>query len=134
MSTDFRLRPRIFACDLFGGRLAKFGVREWVAPQQDHTDGQVDDLWFLSSQDDHKRTLVDAQGNYVWVYIDDNGTVTELTRYGHNDANVILAAAAEAFETKIFSEHEPQFWGFETEEELLAHISLARNEAQLREG
>jgi hypothetical protein len=27
MSTDFRLRPRIFACDLFGGRLAKFGVR-----------------------------------------------------------------------------------------------------------
>ena len=84
-------------------------------------------------QNDHKRTLVDALGNYVWVSIDDDGSAAEFTSYGRNDADAILAAVAKAFETEIFSEEEPQFWGFETNEELYEHIrevSLARRKAQ----
>jgi hypothetical protein len=29
----------------------------------------------------------------------------------------ILKAISEVFDTEIYSEHEPQFWGFDTEEE-----------------
>ena len=135
MSTDFRPGRRIFARDLFDGRLAKFGVHEWRTPQEDQTpaDGQ-DDLWVsLTLQNDHQRTLVDALGNYVWVSIDDDGSAAEFTSYGRNDADAILAAVAKAFETEIFSEEEPQFWGSETNEELYEHIrevSLARRKAQ----
>ena len=46
-----------------------------------------------------------------------DGAVEFFTRYGRNDAVAILAAVAEAFETEIFSEDEPQFWGFDTQEE-----------------
>src|SRR5437762_2881194 len=117
MSDDFTPGRRIFARDLFDGRLAKFGVHEWVTPQEDLTpnDGQDNDLrvWF-TSQSDQKRTLTDVQGNYLWVSIDDDGSVAIFTRYGRYDADAILAAVAEAFETEIFSEDEPQFWGFET--------------------
>lgn len=69
----------------------------------------------------------------TWVSIDDDGSAAEFTSYGRNDADAILAAVAKAFETEIFSEEEPQFWGFETNEELYEHIrevSLARRKAQ----
>lgn len=123
MSTDFRPERNIFARDLFDDRLAKFGVHEWVAPDQAPDDGQDNDLWvLLTSQDAQKRTLTDGQGNYLWVSIDDDGVVAVFTRYGRNDTHAILGAVAEAFETEIFSEDEPQFWGFETNEELEGHI------------
>jgi hypothetical protein len=118
MSTDFTPGRRIFAHDLFDGRLGKFGVHEWITPQDDQTptDGQITDSWVLcTSQDDQKRTLTDGLGNYLWVFIDDDGSVELFTRYGwQNDTDAVLAAVAEAFETEIFSEHEPQFWGCET--------------------
>lgn len=133
MSSDFRQRLHILARDLFDGRLAKFGILECVTPQEDQApnDDQlvlwVDDVWeLLTLQDDHNRTLVDALGNCVWVYIDDHGSVVEFTSYGCNDPDAILAAVAEAFETEIFSEHEPQFWGFETFEELYEDIEDGR--------
>src|ERR1700738_2082099 len=125
MSTDFTPGRRIFARDLFDGRLAKFGVHEWVTPKGDQApnDGQDNDFWVWgTSQDDQSRTLTDGQGNYLWVSIDDDGSVAIFTRYGRNDTDAVLAAVAEAFETEIFSEHEPQFWGFETNEELDGHI------------
>jgi hypothetical protein len=138
MSTDFTPGRRIFARDLFDGRLAKFGVHEWVTPQQETpSDGEDYDLpvWG-TSQDDKKRTLTDGQSNYLWVFINDDGSVALFTRYGRNDSDAILAAAAKAFETEIFSEDEPQFWGFETNEELdgyIREISLAvTNKAQGR--
>jgi hypothetical protein len=138
MSDDFRLGRCIFARDLFDGRLATFGVHEWVAPDRAPNDGQDNDLSvLLTLQSAQKRTLTDGQGNYLWVWIDDDGAVEFFTRYGRNDAVAILAAVAEAFETEIFSEDEPQFWGFETNEELEGHIreiSLARSKgAQPRE-
>jgi hypothetical protein len=122
MSTDFTPGLRIFARNLFDGRLATFGVHEWVAPDQAPDDGQDNDLWvLLTSQDAQKRTLTDGQGNYLWVSIDDDGAVAVFTRYGRNDTHAILGAVAEAFETEIFSEDEPRFWGFETDEVGRAH-------------
>jgi hypothetical protein len=137
MSDDFRLGRCIFARDLFDGRLATFGVHEWVAPDQAPDDGQDNDLWvLLTSQDAQKRTLTDGQGNYLWVSIDDDSAVAVFTRYGRNDAHAILGAVAEAFETEILSEDEPQFWGFETNEELEEHMrevsSANSNKAQPR--
>jgi hypothetical protein len=129
MSTDFMPGRHIFARDLVDGRLAKFGGHEWVTPQEDQalTDGQDNELWVWgTSQDDQSRTLTDGQGNYLWVFVNDDGSVELFTRYGwQNDTDAILAAVAEAFETEIFSEHEPQFWGCETNEELDRYISFA---------
>jgi hypothetical protein len=91
----------------------------------------------LTLQSAQKRTLTDGQGNYLWVSINDDGSVAILTGYGRNDTDAILAAVAESFETEIFSEHEPQFWGFETNEELegrMRELSLAISKgAQPRE-
>jgi hypothetical protein len=62
------------------------------------------------------RYLTDSH-NYVWVYGNKSGFVDMITRYGCNNPTKILQAIAEAFGTDIFSEHEPQFWGFQTQEE-----------------
>ena len=101
MSTDYRPLKKVSARDLFDGRLEAFGVREHLEP---------DDTTKT------RRYLTDGR-NYLWVYIDDNGFVGSLTRRGGNAPGKILKAVAEAFETDIASEYEPQFWGFDTQEE-----------------
>ena len=56
--------------------------------------------------------------NYLWLYVDDAGLVRSLTRYMPNGVPTkILSAIAEAFDAEIVSEYEPQFWGFDTQEE-----------------
>jgi hypothetical protein len=61
--------------------------------------------------------------NYLWVYIDDDGFVS-FTRYAPNgNPGKILSAVDEAFETYIASEYEPQYWGFDTEEEWEAAVN-----------
>ncbi|MGC1181174.1 MAG: hypothetical protein WA884_19660 [Methyloceanibacter sp.] len=50
--------------------------------------------------------------------IAERGFVSELTRFFSNGApGKILRAISEAFDTDIFSEYEPQFWGFDTQKE-----------------
>jgi hypothetical protein len=100
MSTDFTLWKEVRARDLFGGRLERFGVREHVA----------------SDTSERRRCLTDGR-HYLWADIDDDGFVSSLTRYGANAPRKILHAIAEVFKTEIFSENEPQFWGFATQEE-----------------
>ena len=103
MSTDFQPQKRILARELFDGRLKKFGDREDMEP----TEGV--------------RWLTDGRENYLCVWVNDAGCVLEFTKYAWcGDPNHILAAVAEAFETEIFSEHEPQCWGFATWEEMEA--------------
>jgi hypothetical protein len=99
MSTDFILSKKVSARDLFGGKLDKFGLREHIS----------------SDTTERMRCLEDGR-NCLWVYIDD-GFVSYLTRFYGNAPGKILNAIAEAFETDIFSEYEPQFWGFDTQEE-----------------
>ena len=101
MSTDYRLLKNVLACDLFDGRLEVFGVHE-----------------HLNAETTEQRRLLTDGRNYLWLYIDDAGFVSCLTRYMPNGApSKILSAIAEAFDTGIVSEYEPQFWGFETQEE-----------------
>jgi hypothetical protein len=101
MSTDYRLLKNVVACNLFDGRLEIFGVHEH----------------FNNDTTEQRRLLTDGR-NYLWLYIDDAGFVSCLTRYMPNGApSKILSAIAEAFDTEIVSEYEPKFWGFETQEE-----------------
>jgi len=94
MSAEYRPRECMLASELFDGRLVKSGIRE---------DGQ----------DEFGRWLTDGRGNRLFVWIDDAGRADEFTRSGScNDPHHILTAIAEAFETEIFSEDEPQYWGF----------------------
>src|SRR4029077_16817081 len=99
MSTDFKIDQKVSAHDLFGGRLGKFGVREH----------QTIDT------SERSRCLADGR-NFLWIYIADDGFVNCLTRYGANAPGKILKAIAETFATEIFSEHGPQFGGFDTKE------------------
>ena len=53
----------------------------------------------------------------------EHGVRRSLTRYARNgDPLKILNSIADAFNTDIFTEYEPQFWGFETEEEMEAAL------------
>jgi hypothetical protein len=53
----------------------------------------------------------------VAIIINDDGQVSSFTRYASGGApGKILNAIADACDTDIVSEYEPQFWGFETQE------------------
>ena len=100
MTAYLPLKPIRFT-DLFDGKLEPFGVREHI---NEHT---------TASQ----RCLTDGN-NFMWAYQDETGILTGLYRFARSGApGGILAAIAEAFDTDIVSEYEPQFWGYETEEE-----------------
>src|SRR5262249_37438016 len=51
------------------------------------------------------------------VFCDLQGYVTSFTRWGQNCADRILAAITDACSIEIVSEHEPQYWGYATQEE-----------------
>jgi hypothetical protein len=95
MSTDYILRKKIRGARLVDGELEEFGVREVIVPGQSSVNAMC---------------LTDG-ANAAWVWIEDNGVVDSLTRFGDNDPDNILEAIALMFETDIFSEHEPEFWG-----------------------
>jgi hypothetical protein len=116
MSTDFRLQQRVRACDLFDGRLAEFNVREHVHPTQTTKT---------------QRCLTDGR-NYLWVYIDDDGFVSSLTRWMPNgDPTEILDAIAVTLDTGIASEYQPQYWGFDTMAELEAALEAAEKKSSI---
>jgi hypothetical protein len=101
MSIGFCPVKKILACDLFDGRLEEFNVREDIRRQTT----------------EHERCLTDGC-NYLWVFIGDDGFVSNFHRWMPNgDPEKILKAIAEVFDTNIVSEYEPQYWGFETQEE-----------------
>jgi len=102
MSTDYRPLEKVRACDLFDGRLEAFGVREEIV---------------LDGTTEGTRCLTDGR-NYLWAYINDDGLVSSLTRYFPGGApGKILKAIAEACDTDIVSEYQPQYWGFDTQAE-----------------
>jgi hypothetical protein len=114
MSAEYRPRECMLANELFDGRLMKFGCRE-------HGQGT-----------EFNRCLTDGRGNYLFVWIDDAGRAVEFTKRGScNDPHHILTAIAEAFDTQIFSEDEPQFWGFETWVEIYTRARIGGTEGQV---
>jgi len=111
-STSYRPLIKIRACQLFDGRLRSLGIREHLKP----------DMTTRTT-----RCLTDGL-NYLCANIGDNGFLESLTRWGFNDPSVILGAVAEEFDTYIASEHDPQYWGFETEEEWHAALDELNRE------
>ena len=101
MSINFITMKTIAFSELFDGRLEKFVISGVI------TDPTTSDV----------RCLTDGR-NYLWAYEGDNGTLAGVRRWGHNAPGKILSAISEAFDTDIVSEYEPQYWGFDTQEEL----------------
>ena len=111
MATDYKTKENIRMQELFDGRLTPFGVVETLVS---HPSGRA-------------RALTDGH-NGVWVFATDAGNVSVFTCYGENVERQILEAVAEVFDTEIYSEHEPQFWGFATQEEWDAAIEKRSRE------
>jgi hypothetical protein len=115
MSTDYCLEKRVRAADVLDGRLMAFGVREQLSEYTTEA----------------SKCLTDGR-NYIWLDINDGGFVCSLSRYGANAPSKILGAIATIFDTEIFSEYEPQFWGFDSEEEWHAAMEQMGKEAHDR--
>jgi hypothetical protein len=114
MSTDYRfLSQRVLADQLFDGRLERFGIREHVNTNTSST----------------RRCLTDNR-NYLWVHIKDDAEISSITRHAGNTSSKILSAIAETFDVEIVSEHDPRFWGFETQEEWDAAMKAFSREAE----
>ena len=97
MSTYWGLSKKIRACDVFDGRLEEFGIREHTVP------GETTDTY---------RCLTDGC-EHVWGEIGAGGFFW----FSEESGSKILGTLAHVFETGIVSEHQAQFWGFDTEEE-----------------
>ena len=109
MSTDYRLEKSVRAADILDGRLMAFGVQEQICEFTTET----------------SKCLTDGR-NYIWLYIDDGGLVGSLSRFGANAPSKILEAIATSFDTDIFSEYEPQFWGFDSKKHGMPQGAMGR--------
>jgi len=79
---------------------------------------------------ERSRCLTDGR-NYLWVYIDERGNISDLVRYAPNGApGKIMNAIGQVFETYIASEYEAKYWGFDTEEEWEAFQEKLSKEAR----
>jgi hypothetical protein len=111
MSTYYGLRKSIKADELFDGRLEAFGVREEVRPEG------TADRYPPYMKVKEVRYLTDGR-NSMEVVVYENGvpdvTVRNLWCAPEKE---IFHAIAEAFDTDIVTEHQPEFWGFDTQEE-----------------
>lgn len=110
MSTDYILSKNLKAQDLFDGRLDAFGIRE------DH-------------QTSNRRCLTDGR-NFLWAYMNWEGSVSRLSAHGPDGPGKIFAAIGDAFDTHIFSEQEPRYWGFDTQGEWDAAKKRASDQAR----
>ena len=99
MFTDYRLNKKLSIEKIFDGRLERFDVHET----------------FVAEAKPEWRCLTDGN-SVLWVEGDEE--IDCLLGFGmFNATEKILTAIEEAFDAQIFSEHQPQFWGNETENE-----------------
>ena len=104
MGSEYRAEKDILASELFDGRLQKLGVREHGQARKNH------------------RCLTDGE-NCLGVRINDAGYVAGFEREWNGNwgsPEKILSAVSDAFETKIFSYREPEYYGLKSEEEKAA--------------
>mgnify|MGYP001825828543 CR=1 FL=1 len=99
MSTDYILEENILMNELFDGRLEQFGIFESLVEG-----GRAEDLRILEEGTNHVLVIGDDRVNLI------------TTSFARGSSGKILAAIALVFDTNIWSEHEPQFWGFETDD------------------
>ena len=99
MLTHYRLEKKIKIKDLFDGRLERFGVYDAFTKGVTRNGGCL--------HDDRNSLLVHG-----------DELVESMTGFGlFNATEKILTAITTAFNTKIFSEYNPQVWMYKTEEE-----------------
>ena len=99
MSTDLMFEKDIRIEELFDGRLECFGVYEEVVEGESTPDFR----------------LLKEGSNGLRIYGDE--VVGLISKCGINNPAKIIDAISETFGTYVVSEYEPQFWGFETQEE-----------------
>ena len=100
MSIDYApLRPVRFR-DVIDGRLERFGVTEKVGAGTTET----------------CRYLTDGN-NGLWVRPDADGFARFTRDFSDGPPGRILSAVEEAFDTRVVSEDNPEYWGFQTREE-----------------
>jgi hypothetical protein len=114
MSGSYKANNAIVADRLFDGCLQEFAIHEHI-----NSDASSPE-W---------RCLTDGR-NCLWVSIED-GVVCSFNGYMLNDPTKILNAVAFVFGVEIFSEYEPQFWGFETDEDWEAAEETMRSEIEI---
>jgi len=102
MFANFRASTPIMSNELFDGRLATFGIKEHLSKERGKD----------------KRCLADGRSNFLWAYINGNRSVSLLTLYfPMGNPCRILPVIADVFGVKMHSEREPEYWGFDTQEE-----------------
>ena len=117
MSTNYRSLSSITFADLFDGRLERHGIREHIP----------------EDTAERMRCLTDGR-NYLWCWDDDEGQLEGLCVYAQlrNAPYWMIDVISQEFCTGIVSEHEPQYWGFQTEEEQAAHHKKMVEESRER--
>lgn len=108
---DCKISKKLNAQDLFDGRLEAFGIRE-------HQGG-------------NRRCLTDGS-DFLWVYMDHEGWVSTISAIESDRPSKIAGAIGEAFDIKLFTRDEPQYWGFGTQEEWDTAKKRERDEARKR--
>jgi hypothetical protein len=111
MSTTYRPLASIRTAALFDGRLTKFGVQEF------HPETATPDT----------RCLTDG-GSFLWVSEDENGLVYRFSRYAGSVPEHILRAIVDEFDVDVVSEHQPEYYGCRTVEELDELFARIANE------
>jgi hypothetical protein len=102
MAILYRSIKPISAVELFDGRLAAFGIYEHAAHETSES----------------VKCLTDGCNSFLWVYCSERGEVNLFVAHPSiGESSGILASIEKPFDTDIVSEHEPQFWGFESHKE-----------------
>ena len=128
MSTTYVLNKQISFEELLDGRLEEHGVYEDT--ERFGSPGKIN-----KGEDAYNDKVLTDGMNYIGVYGDKY--VKTIQRCGTNVAEYVLDVISAVFETDYLSEHDPQFWGFETLEEqdqaeiLGAEIRQARRYDQM---
>jgi hypothetical protein len=99
MSTDYSFEKEIRMEELFDGRLERFGVFEEI----------------IEGYTSPGCRLLRKGCNGLWISGDE--VVDVVTSPEENNPVNILSAILQTFDTCVFADDEPQFWGFETQEE-----------------
>jgi hypothetical protein len=98
MSTDFITARKIAMSDLYDGRMEKYQVTEYRSEKTTES----------------ARCLTDGD-HFLWVYRSEDGTAAIFTRYGWNFPIHIHNAISAEFNTSMYADYDPQFWGYDSD-------------------
>lgn len=122
MSIRYGLRKNVPASELFGGRLERFGIREEVRSEE------TADRFPPYMKVKEVRYLTDGRNSMKVVVYENDFTDLTVRNLWCAPEKKIFHAIAEAFATDIVTEHQPEFWGFNTQEEWDVYVKRIQEE------